>query len=136
MRRIVTTRINSNWLLSRWCSGLACLQHWSYYLQGLVLESHIVELFVCNMVSPLTNQTPTLTSVLCAPIIYCKSYRGHMLSTKQAKKNSQSYDSVAMNFLIILWPCCQQNVTNMSMNKADRRMILKILFLRNVIVTQ
>ena len=39
---------------------------------------------------------------------------------------NQSDDSADANFLVILWPRCQQNVTNMCMNKTNSRMILTI----------
>ena len=42
--------------------------------------------FSKKKVSPLTNQTPTVRSVPCAPIILFKSYHGHMQNTKQKKK--------------------------------------------------
>ena len=45
---------------SRWRNGLARLQQWLCYLQEPGFEPHLwpMEFFICNQVSPLTNQCP------------------------------------------------------------------------------
>ena len=57
-------------MVSRWCNGLARLQHWPFYLQapGFVSQLLPVEFFSCNKVSPLNDQTTTSRSVPCAAI--------------------------------------------------------------------
>ena len=60
------------------CNGLAHLQQWPCYLQVPGFKSHLrsVEFFTSKKVSLLTNLTPMLTSVPCAPINQLKAVRG------------------------------------------------------------
>ena len=44
-----------------------------------------VEFFTCNKISSLNNQTPTRTSVPCAPIVQLKAIRGTCKATKKKK---------------------------------------------------
>ena len=47
-------------MVYRWRNGLALLQHWPCYLQGLGFESHLgpVEFSACKKVSPLKKLKP------------------------------------------------------------------------------